>query len=102
MVPLGTDLVFEKFGLGLNSGDRVGRSVAPVGDVDGDGILDMMIGAWGDDDGLTDAKCGQTNGLIGKAAAAGAIYIAYRTTAGGANFSHMEKISNGRGGLPNK
>lgn len=70
-----------------------------MGDVDGDGILDMMIGAWGDDDGLTTFKCGQANNLIGKSAAAGAIYIAYRTPAGGANFSRMEKISNGRAGL---
>jgi len=40
-------------GLGgpISSGDRFGADVAPLGDLDGDGVLDLAVGAWKDDDG---------------------------------------------------
>jgi uncharacterized delta-60 repeat protein/CSLREA domain-containing protein len=43
-------------GLGVvtDAGDRFGGSVAGLGDVDGDGIVDLAVGASGDDDGGTD------------------------------------------------
>ena len=37
--------------MGGTSYDRAGISVAGVGDVDGDGLADMIIGAYGNDDG---------------------------------------------------
>ena len=37
----------------LDNDDRFGRSVAGIGDLDGDGIIDLIVGAHGDDDGGT-------------------------------------------------
>ncbi len=39
------------FGGGLDDGDRFGSSIANLGDLDGDGIADLAVGAYGDDDG---------------------------------------------------
>ncbi len=36
-------------GLGLHSGDSFGRSVAVAGDVDGNGMVDLAVGAWAAD-----------------------------------------------------
>ena len=36
---------------GLGSVDYFGASVAPLGDLDGDGVVDLAVGARGDDDG---------------------------------------------------
>lgn len=41
--------------LGLVSGDLAGQSVAGVGDIDGDGDGDVLVGAWGDDSRATNA-----------------------------------------------
>ena len=38
----------------LDNDDRIGRSVAGVGDLDGDGIIDLIVGTYSDDDGGTD------------------------------------------------
>ncbi|MEM9561346.1 MAG: hypothetical protein AAGA93_01930, partial [Actinomycetota bacterium] len=38
----------------LDNGDRFGASVAAIGDVDGDGVLDLAVGADQDDDGGSD------------------------------------------------
>jgi hypothetical protein len=43
------------FGGTLNDSDVFGSSAAFPGDLDGDGIADLVIGAEGDDDGVTDA-----------------------------------------------
>ncbi len=40
--------------LPLVNGDFFGRSVASLGDLDGDGVSDLTVGAWGDDTGGTD------------------------------------------------
>ncbi|WP_372682406.1 GDSL-type esterase/lipase family protein [Desulfosarcina sp.] len=39
---------------GLDDGDEFGQSIVALGDVDGDGQLDVAVGADGDDDGGTD------------------------------------------------
>lgn len=39
----------------LQSGDRFSREHDVIGDVDGDGVLDLAVGARSDDDGATDA-----------------------------------------------
>jgi hypothetical protein len=39
------------FGGQLEIGDQFGRRLAPLGDLDGDGIADLACGAYGDDDG---------------------------------------------------
>ena len=42
------------FGGTLDVGDRFGTGLAPLGDLDGDGVLDLAVGAINDDDGGTD------------------------------------------------
>ena len=49
---------------GEDADDRSGRSVAGVGDVNGDGYDDILIGAFGDDDGGNSA--GQIYLIFGK------------------------------------
>jgi len=49
---------------GEEEGDWAGRSVAGAGDVNGDGYDDILIGAWGNDDGGN--KAGQTYLILGK------------------------------------
>jgi hypothetical protein len=39
------------FGRGLDNSDEFGSSVAALGDLDGDGVPDLAVGAWLDDDG---------------------------------------------------
>jgi len=50
----------------LKRDDRFGSSVAGVGDLDGDGVVDMAVSAFGDDDGGTNA---------------GAVYVVFLDTA---------------------
>ena len=67
----------------LESEDRFGISVSSIGDLDGDGVMDMVVGAYGDDDG---------------GSFAGAVYILFMTTGGFVKSG--QKISNSYGGLP--
>ena len=41
----------DGFGGKLEQGDYFGISVDNLGDLDGDGVVDLAVGAWGDDDG---------------------------------------------------
>lgn len=53
--------------VGEVSGDRVGRSASGVGDVNGDGLADFVIGSIASDEGATDA--GQSYLVLGRVAA---------------------------------
>lgn len=67
----------------LDPGDRFGRSVAGIGDIDGDGIPDCVVGARSDDDGGTDS---------------GAVYVLFLN--GDGTTKAEQKISALSGGLP--
>lgn len=70
------------FAASLDADDRFGRSVACLGDVNRDGIIDLAVGARDDDDGGTDA---------------GAAYILFLNTDG--TVKSHQKISNSDGNL---
>jgi len=53
--------------VGEASGDRVGRSASGVGDVNGDGLADFLMGSIASDEGAPDA--GQSYLVLGRAAA---------------------------------
>jgi hypothetical protein len=55
--------------VGENAGDLSGYSVASAGDVDGDGLDDLLIGAYHNDDGGSDA--GKTYLFFGSTVASG-------------------------------
>jgi hypothetical protein len=63
--------------------DRFGSSVTAVGDLDGDGVSDMAVGAYGDDTGGN---------------AYGAVYVLFMNTNGTVKSS--TKIASGTGGGP--
>ena len=69
-------------GLSIAGNDRFGSSLAVAGDLDGDGIAELVVGAVGDDDGASQA---------------GAAWIGSMTAAGSA--SAWTKISATQGGL---
>ncbi|MCP5028282.1 MAG: hypothetical protein GY929_18550, partial [Actinomycetia bacterium] len=66
----------------LNDTDQFGRSVAGVGDVDGDGIADIAVGTYKDDDGGTDR---------------GAVYVLFLNANG--TVKAEQKLSSTTGGL---
>lgn len=66
----------------LDNSDHFGRSVAAIGDLDGDGNGDLAIGAYEDDDGGTDR---------------GAVWILFLNNNGTVKSS--QKISNTAGGF---
>lgn len=68
----------------LDDGDRFGYSVAGIGDLDKDGVNDMVVGAFADDDGATSA---------------GAVWVLFMNANG--TVKDNQKISNWSGGLGN-
>ncbi|MCP5029620.1 MAG: hypothetical protein GY929_25390, partial [Actinomycetia bacterium] len=66
----------------LGNSDRFGASVAGVGDVDGDGIVDIAVGAYLDDDG---------------GSSRGAVYVLFLNADG--TVKAEQKISSTTGGL---
>ena len=66
----------------LNSSDEFGTTSVSIGDLDGDGVQDIVVGADQDNDGGNDA---------------GAVYILFLTTNG--LVKTAQKISNSYGGL---
>ncbi|MCP5027201.1 MAG: hypothetical protein GY929_13045, partial [Actinomycetia bacterium] len=66
----------------LDDSDWFGRSVAGVGDLDGDGIVDVAVGAYRDDDGGSDR---------------GAVYVLFLNADG--TVKAEQKISSATGGL---
>jgi hypothetical protein len=66
----------------LDPGDRFGRDHDQAGDIDGDGNIDLIVGARSDDDGAIDA---------------GAVYILFMNESG--TVKHSQKISALEGGL---
>ena len=66
----------------LDGFDLFGQGMAPVGDLDGDGITDLVVGAYQDDDGVN---------------AAGAVYVLFLNADG--TVKAEQKISATAGGL---
>ena len=66
----------------LDDGDEFGSAVADIGDLDGDGIRDLAVGAMKDDDGSNDA---------------GAVWILFMNQEG--RVASSQKISDTRGGF---
>ncbi len=54
---------------GIDAGDRSGLSVSGAGDVDGDGLADLIVGAYGADPG-GDSDAGETYVVFGKTGSA--------------------------------
>jgi len=70
------------FGGSITAGDAFGRDVENIGDLDGDGVNDLAVGALGDDDGGTDT---------------GAVYILFMDSDG--TVKSEQKISDTAGGF---
>ena len=70
------------FNAELDSGDRFSRDHDQAGDINGDGVIDIVIGARSDDDGATDA---------------GALYIVFMNSDG--TVQSNQKISQTEGGF---
>jgi hypothetical protein len=70
------------FGGTLDNGDQFGTSVADIGDLDGDGVTDLAVGASQDDDGGSDR---------------GAVWILFMNSDG--TVSAEQKISDTVGGF---
>jgi hypothetical protein len=66
----------------LDDDDRLGTALAAIGDLDGDGINDIVVGAFNDDDGGTDR---------------GAVYVLFLNADG--TVKNEQKISDTVGGL---
>ncbi|PEN08714.1 hypothetical protein CRI93_02850 [Longimonas halophila] len=67
----------------LADGDFFGNGAAGLGDIDGDGVPDVLVGAYGDEDGASNS---------------GAAYVLFLNADG--TVDAQQKISNEAGGLP--
>lgn len=65
----------------IDSGDRFGRDHDSIGDVNGDGVSDLIVGARSDDDGAIDA---------------GAVYILFMNANGSVNSSQKISMLHGK------
>jgi len=72
----------------FDDGDLFGTALADIGDLDGDGCTDIVVGAPGDDDGPR--KQGPREN-------SGAVYVLYMNKEG--NVKHWSKISAAKGNL---
>jgi len=70
------------FGTPLGAGDHFGGSVANIGDLDGDGVNDIAVGAEFDDEPFD----------------SGAVYIIFLNSNG--TVKSVKKLANGQGGVP--
>ena len=75
-------LIIPTYSFDTVYGDQLGYSITNIGDLDGDGITDIAIGAYLDDDGTTDS---------------GAVYIVFLNSDG--SVKSYQKISNLEGNL---
>jgi hypothetical protein len=66
----------------LEASDAFGEGICSLGDLNSDGVNDLLVGAPGDDDGVVNA---------------GAVWVLFMTTEGSASAS--QKISNSAGSL---
>ena len=63
--------------IGQSAGDEAGMSVADAGDYNGDGVADLLVGAWREDAGGTDA---------------GAAYVSFGTLPGGSTSLNLADV----------
>ncbi len=80
------------FGGPLDPGDRFGASIAAFGDLDGDGIVDLAVGADGDDDVLRPGHVRLTGDID-----QGAVWILFLNSNG--TVSSQQKVSETTGGF---
>ena len=71
----------------LNDRNLFGTAVTNLGDRDGDGVVDLAVGAAGDDDGCPDENGDQTPGDCNK----GAVWLLFLNAQGG--VKNQQKIS---------
>ena len=75
----------------LDAGDRFGRDHDQAGDINGDGIIDLIVGARSDDDGATDAGAAYVlfmneNGTVNSHQKISALEGGFTDTLGASNF----------------
>lgn len=73
--------------LTLSSGDQFGRGSTAIGDVDGDGVVDLAVGAHSDDDG----------GTLGASSNVGAVWVLFLNSNG--TVKGFNKLSATSGGF---
>ena len=76
----------------LLNGDQFGSAVAGIGDLDGDGILDLAVGAIGDRDGTNSSERGALWILFMKADGTVKEHSKISTTVGGLQGRHIDVV----------
>ena len=72
--------------------DRFGRSVAALGDLDGDGVTDLAVGAYRDDTGSSDRGAVYLLLLNANGTAKSSLKIASGTTSGGPTLAAFDRF----------